>query len=307
MLETGRFEKTFPAPVKRFRSWGEYLKQMRSRRFRSAREFCVSTGIRVSYPQYSRYESGEQLPGINQAIEILNLLEVPLLDGLLEWNRAQISDSRAQKEIEESLSQLRGRASGAGPGAVAVKMSTTSKPAQKLSLDDVIVFNRSHLELFRSNPYYRDLFTYINSFAPRDVPPEEIGQAFGIEQKAVSKMLDKLCELGVIVSVDGAGGVTYRATKSNFYFPDDEDFFELRNGNLKHNVDLILERLSFDDLSDRRGVRGLVTRELTPSQLAELVSRAEDLLRETVDMPETDAPEGIYSVCILMGERFRRP
>ena len=35
------------------------------------------------------------------------------------------------------------------------------------SLDEVIVFNRSHLNLFQRDPHYRDIFTLANCFSPR--------------------------------------------------------------------------------------------------------------------------------------------
>src|SRR5690606_29039398 len=73
-----------------------------------------------------------------------------------------------------------------------------------------------------------------------------------------------------------------------------------------HNVSEVLKRLSWPDLAARRAHRGLITRELTGAQLRRLIQIAEKLLEEAVEMPESRSPEKVYSLCILLGERFQR-
>ncbi len=53
-----------------YQSWGGFLKSMREKRFRSAREFCSQVPMGIHYPQYSRYESGAQLPSLEQALAL---------------------------------------------------------------------------------------------------------------------------------------------------------------------------------------------------------------------------------------------
>jgi hypothetical protein len=167
----------------------------------------------------------------------------------------------------------------------------------------VIVFNRSHLRLFASDPLYRDIFTYINSFAPDWIANEEIAEALGIEPARARSMIAQLADLGVIVCAAGRS----RAAKRNFYYPDDLDFFALRNENFLRNAERVLKRLSHEELEGRRAYRGLITRELTAEQMDELVARADDLIRAVASLPESDRPERIYSLCVLAGESFRRP
>jgi hypothetical protein len=169
-------------------------------------------------------------------------------------------------------------------------------------LDDVVVFNRSHLRVFASDPAYRDIFTYVNSFGPEAVGSDEIARALGLSDARASEMLERLSELGVVSVEDGR----CRATKRNFYFPDDEDFFELRNLNLSHNSGQIMNRLKYCDLQARKAYRGLVTRELTDAQVELLMAGIDELQGQLVALPETAEPRTVYSLCVLFGERFSR-
>lgn len=285
--------------------WGEFLKARREAKYRSAREFCAKVPIGISYPQYSRYEAGEQLPSLEHALELCKHLEVQVVEGILEWNRAQLPlESEAVSKLDQLLSGVR----TGGPltaletagRPIAPPSSTPASPAVRL--DEVIVFNRSHLRMFGSDPAYRDIFTYINSYAPDWISSDEISRAMDIPSRKLSGMLDDLCEHGVIVME----GENCRASKRVFYFPDDADFFPMRNLNLVHNVSNIMRRLSFEDLNDRKAYRGLISRELTPAQLDLLISRLDGLLHDVVESPENGEPQKIYSLCVVLGERFDR-
>jgi transcriptional regulator with XRE-family HTH domain len=302
--------------ARKYESWGEFLKTRREAKFRSAREFCSKVQVGISYPQYSRYEAGDQLPHLEQAIELFKLLEVPVLEGLLEWSRAQISDTSARGEVEGLLGRVRkGLPEPAEEAAEQAAEVTREEQVNKavsgigvfttqtISLDDIIVFNRSHLRLFSSDPAYRDIFTYINSYAPEWISEEEIAEALGMAVKRAQEMLEQLSDLGVILL---AGGKC-RASKRNFYFPDDPDFFHLRNLNLTHNATAIMRKLGHEDLTQRRAYRGLITRELTAEQLDRVISRLDETVSSVVGMPETPNPEKIFSLCVLLGERFTRP
>lgn len=307
---------------RRYEGWGEFLKKHRESHYRSAREFCSRAQVGISYPQYSRYEAGDQLPNLEQALHLCRLLEIPVLEGLLEWSRTQIADSTVRDEVEALLEQVKNKKPAVGTGAQAVAASNgkggltlVPSPDQAptsnlsvftqatISLDDIIVFNRSHLKLFNSHPGYRDIFTYVNSYAPEWITSEELAIALELPMPQIEEMLDKLSDLGVIL----LAGSRCRASKRNFYFPDDEDFFGLRNMNLTHNTDAIMKKLKHQDLLDKQAYRGLLTRELTQEQVEQVFLRMDELLTNVVAMPETTNPEKIYSLCLLMGERFHRP
>jgi hypothetical protein len=173
-------------------------------------------------------------------------------------------------------------------------------------LDDVVVFNRMHLRVFSSDPRYRDIFTYINSFAPRVVRAREVANALGCATGEAETLLETLSELGVIVAEKEGSATGFRASKRVFYFPDDEDFFPLRNLNLRHNAEAILSRLTYREIADRKAYRGLITRELTEQQLQYVVEQLDQLIGKVVALPETANPRTIYSLSVLMGERFSR-
>lgn len=289
-------------PKRRYLTWGKYLKAKRELKFRSAREFCAQISVGISYAQYSRYESGEQLPCLEQALLLCKAFGVSTADSLPQWALAQLQDAELRGDVEAVARKLdTAPATSAAGGGVGIFTQAA------VPLDDVIVFNRSHLNLFRSHPAYRDIFTYVNSFAPEWITATELAGAIEIEREKLDGMLDRLHELGVITLVAGSGGSRCRAAKRNFYFPDDEDFFELRNLNLAHNSGEIMRKLASADLRERKAYRGLVTRELTPEQLDLVVNRLDQLMSGVVALPETCKPERIYSVCLLMGERFQRP
>jgi hypothetical protein len=226
------------------------------------------------------------------------ILGVPPLETLLEWNLAQLpaADGVTRAAVSKLLQDVR----GASEPATAPPPQATER---SVPLDDVIVFNRSHLRVFSSDPAYRDIFTYVNSFGPESVSDTEISQALGLSLRRTQEMLEKLNDLGV-VALDGSGRC--RAAKRNFYFPDDEDFFGLRNINFEHNAGRILARLTHGCLKERRAYRGLVTRELTAEQVALLLGGIDQLMARLVAMPETSDPRTIYSLCVLFGERFSR-
>lgn len=283
----------------KYLGWGNFLKTRREARFRSARELCTQVSLGISYPQYSRYEAGEQLPSLEQALSIGAILGITPLETLLEWSQAQVPahDLPTRGSVSKLLDEVRGTSPAASVSAWSSRTTERTVP-----LDDVIVFNRSHLRVFASDPAYRDIFTYVNSFGPDWIESSEIAQALGLSRARAGKMLDQLSELGVIVLMDGK----CRASKRNFYFPDDEDFFELRNINLNHNAGQIMNRLSYEDLMSRKAYRGLITRELTAEQVSQLLAGVDQLLGSLVAMPETPEPRTIYSLCVLFGERFSR-
>lgn len=297
--------------IKRYESWGEFLKGVRRRKYRSAREFCAQAQLAVSYPQYSRYESGEQLPPLDQAVGLFRHLEVPVLEGVLEWSRAQIQDEPAAQELANRLAALRSQVRESR-----VEPSAAPEAPGPLPLDEMIVFNRAHLKLFSSDPFYRDIFTYLNSCAPRWVRVEEVALSLGLEPSRAAVMLSDLHDHGVVVqdavaALQDAGAPLrheprFRAAKRIFYFPDDPDFFELRNLNLAHNTDAILRRINHEDVSKKRAYRGLITRELNAEQLSQLIARMDQLLSETLCLPESETSDRVYSVCTLVGERFAR-
>lgn len=292
---------------RRYEAWGEFLKQNREGRYRSAREFCTRAQVGISYPQYSRYEAGEQLPNLEQALLLCRLLEVPATVGLLQWSLSQVEEANARGELEELLKKVvHPREAGAMPVAAEPKVKAAEAPPvsqSAVSLDDVIVFNRSHLKVFRSDPRYRDIFTFINACAPEWVASEEIALALEIPLEELERMLDCLSDLGVVLLAGGKA----RASKRNFYFPDDPDFFELRNLNLIHNATRILSGLSHDELQAKKAYRGLITRELTEEQVERVAAKLDQVIGEVVALPESADAQKIYSVCVLLGKRFERP
>lgn len=307
------------ATGRKYPTWGDFLKKKRAQLYRSAREFCSKVEVGISYPQYSRYEAGDQLPNLDQALKLCRLLQIPIQEGLLEWSRAQISEEELRSEVTAFLDQVRSRKAGA-----VAESSSASRDAQSLfdeagspmseaarshgifsaksGLDQVMVFNRAHMKLFQSDKTYRDIFTYVNSFSPEWISSEEIAKAVGQNEEKVEPMLQDLSDLGVLLL---AGGKC-RASKRVFYYPDDPDFFDLRNENIRYNSDAVLERISHEDLKNRKAYRGLVTRELTEEQLDQVISAIERIVDRVLSLPESKNPDRIYSMGVLLGERFCR-
>jgi len=295
----------------KYPGFASYLRSHRERNYRSARDFCARVKIGISYPQYSRYEAGDQLPPLVQSITIFGQLGVSPLEALLEWNKAQLSDASVQaapepavaktlKEIEVLLNQVR---SGITPEVEkSAEKSRSGVNAFDVPLDKVVVFNRSHRDVFMKHPAYRDIFTYINAFHPRKISVEELSRALKIEPPVIREMLEDLERLGVVLRKDES----FVAAKRNFYFPDDADFFELRNLNVRHNFSQLMDNLQFEALSTRQAFRGLITREFTPAQYRWVVDQSERLLAQAVGLPEDEGGDVIYSVMTVVGERFRR-
>ena len=274
--------------------FAEFLRKKRGEKYRSAREFNTRVKIGVSYPQYSRYEAGEQLPSLVQALSIGAALGVPDLETTLEWNLAQLSQEQAKAagEIEALLGSIRSDGTPARPSG-----------SHAVGLDEVIVFNRSHRDLFLKDPAYRDIFTYVNAFhANEEITADKISKALKLSPKKLEAMLENLVELGVILKK----GKLYSAAKSNFYFPDDVDFFELRQQNVRHNLEKVLDQMTYPDLREKKALRGLLTRELTPAQLGWILGQIEGLLGKIVELPEDPEASTIYSVCAVVGQRFSR-
>ncbi len=291
--------------------WGDFLKQMRAAKYRSARDFCSKVSVGISYPQYSRYEAGDQLPNLDQAIRLCHLLEIHVLEGILEWCLSQMRPGIEKDEVAGTLRDVRNHRDRRAKIARNQSLESNHQPQEELpslferpsiSLDQVIVFNRSHLKLFQSDPYYRDIFTYVNSYAPDWISVVEIGTALGVEVAKLEKMVEDLSDLGVLL----LAGNKCRSSKKTFYFPDDEDFFALRNQNLSWNSQKVIEKLTHETLVDRRAFRGVITRELTSDQIRKIVQGIEDLIEGMIRMPESPQPDQIYSLCVLFGERFSR-
>jgi len=238
----------------KYPGFASYLRSHRERNYRSARDFCARVKIGISYPQYSRYEAGDQLPPLVQSITIFGQLGVSPLEALLEWNKAQLSDASVQAAPE---------------------------PAVAKTLKEIEVL----LNQVRSG-----------------ISVEELSRALKIEPPVIREMLEDLERLGVVLRKDES----FVAAKRNFYFPDDADFFELRNLNVRHNFSQLMDNLQFEALSTRQAFRGLITREFTPAQYRWVVDQSERLLAQAVGLPEDEGGDVIYSVMTVVGERFRR-
>ncbi|MBI4924648.1 MAG: helix-turn-helix transcriptional regulator [Bdellovibrio sp.] len=301
-----------PKSKPKYDSWGIFLRINREKVYRSARDFCNKINLGISYPQYSRYEAGEQLPNLNQALFLCQNLDIPYLEGFFQWSLSQISDAKIKEDISKQLVQLQSNNNEKSNGLATDSAlssdslySTTILKTKKESflMDNVFVFNRSHRELFELDPYYRDIFTYVNSFGPDLISINEVAIAHGLPFERTKKMLDDLVKLGVMERKDSQ----YKALKRVLYFPDDEDFFMLRNKTFLHNVHAIFNKIKYQDLATRQGYRTVVTRKLDLDQIGKLFTLIDELILKAADFPETKNEDKMFSLCILLGERFTRP
>jgi len=303
----------------KYSSWGDFLKAKREAKFRSARDFCARAPVGISYPQYSRYEAGDQLPSLEQALGLCRLLDVPAMEGLLEWSRSQVQVDGERREVETLLNRVRrGGVGEADPmdspettlvspvGAqISSRVPLNLEEGKESVFDHLMVFNRSHIKLFQSDPRYRDIFTFVNVYTPEEwISLEEVSSSLGIPAEELDPMVETMNDHGLILL---AGGKC-RSPKVMYYFPDDEDFFDLRNQNYHYNAHAILENATFDNIRERSAYRNVLTRRFTKSQVQHLVGRLDEILREMANMPEEGSTvnDPVYSVCLLAGERFRR-
>lgn len=259
----------------------------------------------MSYPQYSRYESGLQLPSLAQAIHIGEQLQGSTAEVVLQWSRAQLEDPAhvGVRVIDELLRSARGElTTGQVLRTGELRPSQQEKPAG-IPLDDVLVFSRAHLRLFQSDPRFRDFFSYVNSFAGADgLTAAEIARGLELSEERASQMGVQLVELGVLRSAQGR----FKAQKGVFYFPEDEDFFELRNQNFRHEVDSLLRKVTSVDLAANKGLRSLLTREFTPAQAVALQDALNQVFEKAVDLPMEEPVDRLYSLCLIFGERLRK-
>jgi hypothetical protein len=163
----------------KYQSWGVFLKTRREKHFRSAREFCTRSALGISYPQYSRYEAGDQIPSLAQALALGERLQVPIADTVIEWCRAQLPSH--EKLAQEIMGQLLVLACSAG-------LSSAEKPTHE-----------ANGGRFRALcHHYRGVFNFVHSFGSSGVPMAEVPGACGLEMERTEQMLGHLAELGVI-------------------------------------------------------------------------------------------------------------
>ncbi len=284
---------------RKYELFGEFLRENRKKHHRSARGFCTTVDLGISYPQYSRYEAGEQLPSLEQVLKIADALEAPVMDAVQAWNLAQISDADARTRFREQwrLSKASESRPVEGPGHPGAQGGLK----EAMALDDVIVFNRAHLRLFQSDPAYRDIFTAVNC-ANGWATVSAIAQALHIAPERLRPMLLALNDHGVI-DLDGD---YCKTSKSNFYFPDDADFFEIRNRNFIYEAQSILANLKAQDVATKRSYRSLLTRDLSHAQLLAVIEKLDLVMAQVLEMEHYADSERIYSVCALVGPRYSR-
>lgn len=285
---------------RKYQAWGEFLKERRSQRFRSARDFYLKINLGISYPQYSRYEQGEQLPQLDHALTLCEILGIPLQEGFLKWCESQAGGSSLFARVKKELFSSKEEGSSVAEGVSKELSSKTPTQNSKFSLDEVLVLNRAHVDLFNSTARSRDVFTFIASLYPSWVEFEEISQRLRIPTSEVRKIVKSLCDQGLLLGE----GKRVRAAKSKFYFPNDEDFFDLRNRNVLENVDTIMRNLTHQDVREKRACRRVVTRKLTPVQIQDVFQQIENFIEEVVDLPDADYSDTVYSLCMILGERF---
>lgn len=290
---------TFNAMRRSSQDFSVRLKKWRLLRHASARAFVLTSRLPISYPQYSRFESGKQLPTLPMALEIAQRLGVPALQMSLAW-LGQWTLSREGRGFTSLLVELRAI-------EPVIKAQLGWRGAELASDPDreSYVFAQEQGQLRQKmsrDPRYRDLFVYINGFFPDWVAFEELARALKLPVGEVEGLLEDLAEEG-IVRISGA---KVRVKMRTFFFPDSEPYFEARNLNVRHNVEKLLEDISYQALEDRRGFRTVVSRVLTEQQLELIIGRLEHLVQEIAEFPEVRDPKQIYSLCLLLGERFSR-
>lgn len=242
-------------------------------------------------------------------------LSIPLMEGMGEWCRAQTSNVTAHDEIDQFL-LLQKQLDESVPDSEKtvlerppVDQPILKAPTQSV-LDDTMVFNRSHLKLFLSDPLYRDIFAFANSAVKNELPDwlsiREIADTFHISYDRAVEMVQKLDDLGVL-EISETDPSICRCAKYFYYFPDDKSFYELRNQNFSQNVNSIMNQMSLEMLHQKRGYRGLVTKALTESQVISLTEHIEKLVSDITMIPTQEKNSAIYSTCILLGKRFDQP
>jgi transcriptional regulator with XRE-family HTH domain len=310
-----------------YRNWGQWLKRKRETKFRSAREFCTHIDLGISYPQYSRYESGDQLPSANQLVAICRAVETDPVEALMEWCLSQIEDQEiwvqfgqalpwvaalrrgetvCPKPSSEEKDESKNRPSDAELEARAREEARATTKAESELLGMTLVFGKVHRELFESDPRYRDVFTYVNAYDGAGVSMDDLSRDLGIETAHAFRMAETLARLGVLVVERGVGKTLYRASKKFFYFPDDEEFFDLRNKNFRHNIEGVLGGKKYAEFVKSGCMRDLLTRELTEEQYKKVRDAAEHWLVEASQMDEDPSAKTIYSIGLFMGPRFKK-
>ncbi|MEK7692119.1 MAG: hypothetical protein AAB425_13980, partial [Bdellovibrionota bacterium] len=170
------------------------------------------------------------------------------------------------------------------------------------SLDHVLVLNRKHRDILASDPNFRDVLTYIQSFKPELVSLGRVATEIGLSLLRVREMCAKLAENHLLEVI----GDEARGVKQALYFPEDEDFFLLKNQSFTHNVSKILGQLSVEDLRNKRATRMLLTAALSEDDFKEVQRSLEGVVESVLSRKRpgatTDAP--VYSVCVLAGRRF---
>lgn len=322
-----------------YRNWGAWLKRKRELKYRSAREFCAHFSLKISYPQYSRYESGDQLPSAAQLVALCSTLGVEPVAALLEWCQAQVDDADVWEKIGALIPLVgplqRGEAVSFKAPEIPVEVAPPSSQegfqefkqvvdqseqararaleeakqltkAESALLGVTLVFGRIHRDLFESDPRYRDVFTYVNACPESGVTTDDLVRDLSLDLATSFRMAENLVRLGVLAVDRGSGRTVYKASKKFFYFPDDEEFFDLRNKNLRHNLESVLSAKSFSEFQSKRGMRNLLTREWTEAQYQKIVESAEHWLVEASQMDEDSSADTIYSVGVFMGPRFKK-
>ena len=272
----------------------------------SARAFTLQKSLPLSYAQYTRLESGRQFPTLEVALQLAPALQVSALEMAMTWLqcRAQLSDL-ADSMLSEELQAMEPvlRAQLQWRGRTQTLMRGRADPA---AVADPYVFSGQQEELrarLSQDPWIRDVFVYVNSNYPDWIQEQELADVLGISVADLTLRTALLAREGVLQSAGGR----LRAKRRTYYFPDTEAFFQARNLNFSHNVSRILPTLSFGELAARRAFRSVISRVLTGDQLAQVIGRLEQLLQEMSEYPDPKEPGAIFSLCILMGERFRKP
>ena len=229
----------------------------------------------VSYPQYSRYEAGEQLPKPSlRRFPSVRRWESRSLRR--PWNGIWPRWREPRVRPRVKLRHFWGRF-----GPTALRLRARSRfPFRSMRSS----FSIAAIAIFFSRIRRIAIFspTSTHFMRLRKSPPKKFQRPSRFLRRNSIGMLENLIELGVIHK----HGKRFAAAKSNFYFPDDTDFFELRQQNVRHNLEKVLDQITYSDLQEKRALRGLLTRELTPSQLGWVMGQIEGLLGRIVELPE---------------------
>ena len=268
-------------PKASYRELGEFLKQKRQQKFRSALEFFRQVEFSFSYSLYADFEKGVALPSIDMMLELAKYFGIPEAEAAILWAKVQMPNGTLKQVF------------------TFVPTKYTEEKKQKHidespDFENTWVFGPQELKVLKKTPELWDLCLLLAQSYPEEIAFSEIHLNKGTFKDWIRSGHLTMSKKGVALQCQ------------HIYLPRTQEWDEVRRNNIKRASSDLLANISARDIQQARGYREIIHRQLSAEQIEQIVTKLKTLEAEFKTIPYSkskDSQNQMQALILILGKR----